>query len=167
MIPWMTWKGDAIVYMNRDYIKKVVTETSVLGPIAAMYGRELQQFLITKQDKTAITVTQMQHSVNSGRASLNRKALAELRQEAITNMSTRSATNSDAEQARSSSHAQSSQHKAPWREPPRRDSRRAPYPPQRQDDHISQEHKPRHTDIRYSSESVSYTHLTLPTICSV
>ena len=70
-VPVINWKGDTMIHANRTAINKIVYETCLLGPLAAMYGREFQQLLIENEDKTKIRVTAMQKSVDSGRAALN------------------------------------------------------------------------------------------------
>ena len=57
-----------------------MSETCLLGPVAAMYGREFQQFLITRQGETKIAVKEMEYSVNCGRASLSQKKVDDLLQ---------------------------------------------------------------------------------------
>ena len=43
-----------------------------------MYGREFQQFLITRQGETKIAVKDMEYSVNCGRASLSQRKVDDL-----------------------------------------------------------------------------------------
>ena len=67
-------------FLTKKLMSELVSETCLLGPVAAMYGREFQQFLITKQGETKIAVTEMEYSVNCGRASLSQKKVDELLQ---------------------------------------------------------------------------------------
>ena len=62
-------------------MNELVGETSLLGPVAAMYGREFQQFLLTNKGETRIAVDEMEYSVNCGRASLSKKKVEELLKE--------------------------------------------------------------------------------------
>ena len=74
-----TWKGRT-VYLNKKLMSELVSETCLLGPVAAMYGREFQQFLITRQGETKIAVEEVEYSVNCGRASLSQRKVDELLQ---------------------------------------------------------------------------------------
>ena len=72
-----TWRGQT-VYLPKKMMNELVGETCLLGPVAAMYGREFQQFLLTNKGETKIAVDEMEYSVNCGRASLSKKKVEEL-----------------------------------------------------------------------------------------
>ena len=38
-VPVINWRGDTMIYANRTAVNKMVTETCLIGPLAAMYGR--------------------------------------------------------------------------------------------------------------------------------
>ena len=44
-----TWDGKICAFMSADYVEKMSVEVCFLGPLAAMYGREVQQFLMINQ----------------------------------------------------------------------------------------------------------------------
>ena len=69
------------MYLPKKMMNELVGETCLLGPVAAMYGREFQQFLLTNKGETRIAVDEMEYSVNCGRASLSKKKVEELLKE--------------------------------------------------------------------------------------
>ena len=77
-VPVINWYGDTMIYADRKAINKLVTETALLGPLAAFYGRGFQQFLIENKDQNSIRVSTMQKSVDDGRASLNPARIKDL-----------------------------------------------------------------------------------------
>ena len=76
-----TWDGKELVWMTADQIDKMHKETCLLGPMAAMFGREVQQVLMYPNPPKLISVEDFQYSVNSGRASLSQQRIAEARVE--------------------------------------------------------------------------------------
>ena len=76
-----TWDGKELVWMTADQIDRMHKETCLLGPMAAMFGREVQQFLMSPNPPNLISVEDFQYSVNSGRASLSQQRIAEARVE--------------------------------------------------------------------------------------
>ena len=119
IVPVINWKGDTIVHATRVAINKIVSETCLLGPLAAMYGREFQQFLIENGDRATIRVAEMQKSVDSGRASLSDyriKKLA-LRTERV-NKNTKGTTSQTRTRTRTLSRDRGArgQAQAPWKE---------------------------------------------------
>ena len=71
----MTWDQKVMVWMTSGQIHEMFLETSIIGPLAAMFGREFQQYLLVSMPTDKIAVTDMQFSVNSGRASLTDKKI--------------------------------------------------------------------------------------------
>ena len=68
MVP--TWDGKTRVWMTCDQIVRVHKESCIFGPLAALFGREVQQFLMVNPNAKIILMTEFQHSVDSGRVSL-------------------------------------------------------------------------------------------------
>ena len=71
-----TWDGQTRVWMSVDQVDRMYREMCLLGPMAAMFGREVQQTLMSPQPPTKIPVEDFQYSVNSGRASLSQDRIA-------------------------------------------------------------------------------------------
>ena len=55
----------------------------MLGPLAGMFGREVQQYLLTNQNSNKIPVDEFQYSVDSGRASLSRQRIRAVHNEPV------------------------------------------------------------------------------------
>ena len=148
IVPVINWKGDTIVYATRAIINKMVGETCLLGPVAAMYGREFQQFLIEKGDRTTIRVAQMQKSVDSGRASLSTYRIKTLHTESV-NKSTKGTTSQARNRSRTPSRDQGArgQAQAPWR-----DNRRYSHPTSPRNDQKKSSYDARTMDIRYRDD---------------
>ena len=53
-----------------------------MGPLAALFGRELQQFLMVNPNAKLILQTEFQHSVDSGRVSLSQQIVDKQREDA-------------------------------------------------------------------------------------
>ena len=63
--------------MTVDQIKRMYKEVCLLGPMAAMFGREVQQILMSPDAPNLISMDDFQNSVNSGRASLSQQKIAD------------------------------------------------------------------------------------------
>ena len=68
MVP--TWDGKAYVMVKEETMVRIHKESCIFGPLAALFGREVQQFLMVNPDAKIILMTEFQHSVDSGRVSL-------------------------------------------------------------------------------------------------
>ena len=153
-IPVITWKGDAIVHLTRTLINKIVSETCLLGPVAAMYGREFQQFLLVKGDRATIPVAEMQHSIDSGRASLSDGKIKALHTECL-NKNTWGKTSPERTRTRTPSRDKGTRGQAPWKDnrrssPPWKDNRRSSHPAYSREDPIRSDYDARYMDIRYN-----------------
>ena len=153
IVPVLNWKGDIMIHATRTVVNKIVAEACMLGPVAAMFGREFQQFLIEHGDRTTIRVATMQKSVDKGRASLGTYDIKELRTEAV-NKSTK-ATSSQVKKQRtrtpprdrgSRGHAQ-----APWKE-----ERRTSHPTYRREDHREDRRDDRRDEIMRTEYDARY-----------
>ena len=78
-----TWDGKTRVWMSVDQIARMYKEMCLLGPLAAMFGREVQQTLMAPQLPTKIPVDDFQYSVDSGRASLSRERIKHVWNESV------------------------------------------------------------------------------------
>ena len=67
----MTWDRRMMVWMSPQQINEMFLETCLIGPLAAMFGREFQQYLLTHKKDNKIPCHEMDYSVNSGRTSLS------------------------------------------------------------------------------------------------
>ena len=65
-----TWDGKTRVWMSKEQLVAVHREACIFGPMAAQFGRELQQFLMVNPDAKLIKKDDFQHSVDSGRVSI-------------------------------------------------------------------------------------------------
>ena len=54
-----------------------------MGPLAAMFGREFQQYLLEHKGADKIFKAKMQHSVDSGRSSMSQKRVEEVHHEYV------------------------------------------------------------------------------------
>ena len=70
-VPIMTWDRRMLVWMSSKQLNEMFLETCLIGPLAAMFGREFQQFLLTHKKADKIPCSEMEYSVNSGRTSLS------------------------------------------------------------------------------------------------
>ena len=65
--------------MTVDQVDRMYKEMCLLGPMAAVFGREVQQTLMSPNPPNKIPVEDFQYSVNSGRASLSQQRVANAR----------------------------------------------------------------------------------------
>ena len=70
-----TWDGQTRVWMTLEQVEKMFREMCLLGPMAAMFGREVQQTLMSPTPPTRIPVEDFQYSVDSGRASMYKERI--------------------------------------------------------------------------------------------
>jgi len=68
-----TWDGKTRVWMDHDQLVRVQKEACIFGPLAALFGRELQQFLMVNPNAKLILQTDFQHSVDCGRVSISQQ----------------------------------------------------------------------------------------------
>ena len=61
-----TWDNKIRVRMSKEQIISIHKESCILGPLAALFGRELQQFLMQNPKATLIKQQDMQYSIDSG-----------------------------------------------------------------------------------------------------
>ena len=69
--------------MSVEQISVMFKEMCILGPLAAMFGREVQQYLLTTQQPNKIPVDEFQYSVDSGRASLSKQRIRAVHNEPV------------------------------------------------------------------------------------
>ena len=70
-----TWDGKDRALISPTYLDKMVTEIGILGPLAAVYGREVEQYLMVPELPEIIPERIFNESVSFGRASLRTAAL--------------------------------------------------------------------------------------------
>ena len=71
-----TFDGQFTGFLCWDDLKKLVGQNSVLGPIAGMYGRNIQQVLMHPKRKTFyISERKFAHSVEAAKICLKREML--------------------------------------------------------------------------------------------
>ena len=46
-----TWDGKITAFMATEYVERMFREVCFFGPLAALYGREVQQFLMTTKNQ--------------------------------------------------------------------------------------------------------------------
>ena len=79
----ITWDGRTRVWMSVEQISDMFKEVCMLGPLAGMFGREVQQYLLTSQNPTKIPFDEFQYSVDSGRASLSKQRIRAVHNEPV------------------------------------------------------------------------------------
>merc|ERR1711989_98043 len=77
-----TWDGKTRVWMKQEQMVRVHKESCIFGPLAALFGREVQQFLMVNPNAKLILQTEFQHSVDSGRVSLSQQRVEAQHQDA-------------------------------------------------------------------------------------
>ena len=73
MVP--TWDGKAYVMVKEETMVRIHKESCIFGPLAALFGREVQQFLMVNPNAKIILMTEFQHSVDSGRVSVGQQRI--------------------------------------------------------------------------------------------
>ena len=68
-----TWDGKEQLWMTKDQVERMAKEVCILGPMAAMFGREFQQTLMSPNPPKLISIEDFQFSVDAGRASLRQQ----------------------------------------------------------------------------------------------
>ena len=68
----VTWDGKGQVRLDADYIEKMFKEVLLLWPLAAMYGREIEQILIQNYMPEMVSEVEFAFSVQQGRASIKK-----------------------------------------------------------------------------------------------
>ena len=68
----MTWDGKNQVRLDSEYIERMFKEVLLLGPLAAMYGREIEQILIQNYMPEMVSEDEFAFSVQQGRASIKK-----------------------------------------------------------------------------------------------
>ena len=68
-----TWDGKTRVWVPPDQLVRIHKESCMIGPLAAIFGREVQQFLMVNPNAKIIAMTEFQNSVDSGRVSLSQQ----------------------------------------------------------------------------------------------
>ena len=70
-----TWDGKGRALISPQYMTKMVTEIGILGPLAGVYGREIEQLLMGPDMPELIPENIFADSVGFGRASLRTAAM--------------------------------------------------------------------------------------------
>ena len=65
-----TWDNKTRVRMTKDQIISIHKEACILGPLAALFGRDLQQFLMQNPKAALIKQEEMQYSIDNGRKAI-------------------------------------------------------------------------------------------------
>ena len=65
-----TWDGKDRALISTDYIHKMFKEICMLGPLAGVYGREVQQILMQNEAPDKISMEDFAYSVQMGRAAI-------------------------------------------------------------------------------------------------
>ena len=68
----VTWDGKNQVRLDSEYIERMFKEVLLLGPLAAMYGREIEQILIQNYMPEMVSEDEFAFSVQQGRASIKK-----------------------------------------------------------------------------------------------
>ena len=68
--------------VKEEAMVRIHKEACITGPLAALFGREVQQFLMVNPDAKLILMTEFQHSADSSRVSLSQLRVEAQRQDA-------------------------------------------------------------------------------------
>ena len=71
----MTWDGKNRIMLDATYIEKMFKEVLLFGPLAAMYGKEIEQILIQNHMPDLVSESDFAFSVHQGRASVKKMPL--------------------------------------------------------------------------------------------
>ena len=71
----MTWDGKDRIMLEATYIEKMFKEVLLSGPLAAMYGREIEQILIQNHMPELVSEADFDFSVRQGRTSIKKLPL--------------------------------------------------------------------------------------------
>ena len=71
----MTWDGKSRIMLEAAYIDNMFKEIILLGPLAAMYGREIEQILIQNYMPEMVSEVEFEFSVQQGRTSIKKMPL--------------------------------------------------------------------------------------------
>ena len=63
----MTWDGKNRIMLDSTYIDKMVKEILLFGPLAAMYGKEIEQILMQNHMPDLVSEADFAFSVHQGR----------------------------------------------------------------------------------------------------
>ena len=68
----MTWDGKSRIMLEAAYIDKMFKELLLFGPLAAMYGKEIEQILIQNHMPELVSEADFAFSVQQGRTSVKK-----------------------------------------------------------------------------------------------
>jgi len=71
----MTWDGKNRIMLDATYIEKMFKEVLLFRPLAAMYGKEIEQILIQNHMPDLVSESDFAFSVHQGRASVKKMPL--------------------------------------------------------------------------------------------
>ena len=71
----MTWDGRNRIMLDSTYIDKMFKEILLFGPLAAMYGKEIEQILIQNHMPDLVSEADFAFSVHQGRTSVKKVPL--------------------------------------------------------------------------------------------
>ena len=91
-------------------------ETCMLGPLAAMFGREFQQYLLVNKGTDKIPKAELEYSVNSGRTSMSDKRISTVQHEYLEDG--RDDDRASQASKRTRSPRKGKGQRAPWRQSP-------------------------------------------------
>ena len=71
----MTWDGKRRIMLEAAYIDNMFKEILLFGPLAAMYGKEIEQILIQNHMPELVSEADFAFSVQQGRTSVKKMPL--------------------------------------------------------------------------------------------
>ena len=71
----MTWDGKGRILLETAYIDNMFKEILIFGPLAAMYGKEIEQILIQYHMPDLVSEADFAFSVQQGRTSVKKVPL--------------------------------------------------------------------------------------------
>ena len=70
-----TWDGRYLGYMSPDHLSTMARWICIIGPLGAMYGRDIEQYLMQKDRISLIPEWEFNNSVDGVKWTLNKNAL--------------------------------------------------------------------------------------------
>ena len=110
-----TWDDSTCVWMTAKQIQLMSSEAMIIGPLAAMFGREIQQKLMAATLPSRIASEDIKFSVESGRTSLSQRKVDDTWNLAVGGDLRGDRSNPDVPRTRSPRRTYEG---APWQSPP-------------------------------------------------
>ena len=75
-----TWDGQTYGYISHSYLEKLATQISCLGPIAGLFGRDVEQEIMALRTNY-LSMVKFEHSVTISKCAIRKSAMNEYEKE--------------------------------------------------------------------------------------